>query len=128
MVNTIRVINMAPFDTATRARLESVSSCLQIEHRTLGDQASVDSIVDPAVQAIIGYRVPTDLSRTPSLRWIQLVSAGVDHLLLLKDPPWTVPSRKEAYSNPFVPLTAGLPVAAVPKLALPAQRLQSWRA
>jgi phosphoglycerate dehydrogenase-like enzyme len=89
MVNTIRVINMAPFDTATRARLESVSSRLQIEHRDLGDQASVDSIVDPAVQAIIGYRVPTDLSRTPSLRWIQLVSAGADHLLLLKEPPWT---------------------------------------
>jgi phosphoglycerate dehydrogenase-like enzyme len=84
--DTIRVINMAPFDMATRVRMESVSSRLQIEHRDPGDQASVDSIIDPAVQAIIGYRVPTDLSRTPSLRWIQLVSAGVDHLL--KNPPW----------------------------------------
>jgi phosphoglycerate dehydrogenase-like enzyme len=59
---------------------------LQIDHRDLGNQASVDAIIDPAVQVIIGYRVPTDLSRTPCLRWIQLVSAGVDHLL--KDPPW----------------------------------------
>jgi phosphoglycerate dehydrogenase-like enzyme len=84
--DTIRVINMAPFDMATRVRMESVSSRLQMEHRDPGDQASVDSIIDPAVQAIIGYRVPTDLSRTPSLRWIQLVSAGVDHLL--KNPPW----------------------------------------
>jgi phosphoglycerate dehydrogenase-like enzyme len=86
MADTIRVINMAPFDTATRARMESVSSCLQIDHRDLGNRASVDAIIDPAVQVIIGYRVPTDLSRTPCLRWIQLVSAGVDHLL--KDPPW----------------------------------------
>jgi phosphoglycerate dehydrogenase-like enzyme len=86
MTDTIRVINMAPFDAATRARMESVSSRLQIEHRDPGDQASVDAIIDPALQVIVGYRVPTDLSRTPSLRWIQLVSAGVDHLL--KNPPW----------------------------------------
>lgn len=86
MTDVIRVINMAPFDSATRARMESVSSRLQIEHRDPGDQATVDSIIDPEVQAMIGYRVPTDLSRTPSLRWIQLVSAGVDHLL--KNPPW----------------------------------------
>ena len=84
--DAIRVINMAPFNDATRVRLESVSSHLKIEHREPADQASIDAIIDPAVEVIIGYRVPTDLSRTPSLRWIQLVSAGVDHLL--KNPPW----------------------------------------
>jgi len=84
--DTIRVINMAPFDPATRARLEPVSTCLQIEHRESGDQASIDAIDDPSVQVIIGYLVPSDLRRTSSLRWIQLVSAGVDHLL--KNPPW----------------------------------------
>jgi phosphoglycerate dehydrogenase-like enzyme len=84
--DAIRVINMAPFNGATRVRLESVSSHLKIEHRQQGDQANIDAIIDPTVEVIIGYRVPIDLSRTPSLRWIQLVSAGVDHLL--KNPPW----------------------------------------
>ena len=84
--DAIPVINMAPFNAATRVRLESVSSRLKIEHRELGDQARIDAIIDPAVEVMIGYRVPTDLNRTPSLRWIQLVSAGVDHLL--KNPPW----------------------------------------
>src|SRR5215469_12298309 len=83
---TVRVINMAPFDAAARVRMQAVSSRLQIEHCEPGDQTSIDSITDLAVEVIIGFLAPTDLSRTPSLRWIQLVSAGVDHLL--NDPPW----------------------------------------
>ena len=60
--DAIRVINMAPFNGATRLRLESVSSHLKIEHREQADQANIDAIIDPTVEVIIGYRVPTDLT------------------------------------------------------------------
>ena len=35
---------------------------------------------DPDLEGVISPRIPSDLSRTPRLRWQQLTSAGIDHL------------------------------------------------
>ena len=45
-----------------------------------------DALTDPAVEVIVGRRAPADLTRVPNLRWLQVGSAGVDHLAA--DPPW----------------------------------------
>jgi phosphoglycerate dehydrogenase-like enzyme len=46
----------------------------------------MDAVEDPALEVIVGPSAPHDLSRVPALRWLQLRSAGVDHLAA--DPPW----------------------------------------
>ena len=45
-----------------------------------------DDLTDPDLEVIVGRRAPADLSRVPALRWLQVGSAGVDHLAA--DPPW----------------------------------------
>jgi phosphoglycerate dehydrogenase-like enzyme len=77
-------------DIALRAgtveRLRSLSPALEVVD-TSGDPAfDVDTLVDPTVEIIVGSRAPVDLGGVPSLRWLQVHSAGVDHLAA--DPPW----------------------------------------
>ncbi|MGZ8501680.1 MAG: hypothetical protein ACXWW6_02380, partial [Candidatus Limnocylindrales bacterium] len=45
-----------------------------------------NDLTDPDLEVIVGRRAPTDLARVPALRWLQVGSAGVDHLAA--DPPW----------------------------------------
>ena len=46
----------------------------------------LDGLTDPEVEVLIGSRPPADLTRLPGLRWLQVRSAGVDHMA--DDPPW----------------------------------------
>ena len=40
-----------------------------------------DAVVDADLDAIVGGHLPTDPARTPSLRWMQALSAGVEGLV-----------------------------------------------
>lgn len=77
-------------DTALRPgtvqRLRALSPALDVVDMS-GDPAfDLDELDDPDLEIIVGSRAPTDLTRVPGLRWLQLRSAGVDHLAA--DPPW----------------------------------------
>lgn len=77
-------------DVALRAgtleRLRSLSPALEIVDVSGDPSSEIDTLIDPTVEIIVGSRAPADLGGVPSLRWLQVPSAGVDHLAA--DPPW----------------------------------------
>lgn len=51
------------------------------------DQRAVDAAVGPDVVGLIAQDRPTDWHRAPQVRWLQTLSAGVEHLLAAGDWP-----------------------------------------
>ena len=70
----------------TVQRLRSLSTTLDVVDSSDDPAFDLDDLVDPDVEIIVGTRAPADLTRLPGLRWLQVRSAGVDHLA--GDPPW----------------------------------------
>jgi phosphoglycerate dehydrogenase-like enzyme len=100
-------------DTVTQpetiGRLQALSPGLEIVDAA--DEAFVvETLTDPEVEVLISSRAPSDLSRVPSLRWLQLGSAGVDHLA--GDPPWRkgllVTNARGVYSIPIGEYVSGM--------------------
>lgn len=77
-------------DTALRPetvdRLRALSPALEVVDVSGDPSFDIDELIDPGVEIIVGSRAPADLTRVPGLRWLQVRSAGVDHLAA--DPPW----------------------------------------
>jgi phosphoglycerate dehydrogenase-like enzyme len=67
-------------------RLRALSPELDVVDVSADDSFHINELADPDVEIIIGSRPPSDLTRVPGLRWLQVRSAGVDHLA--DDPPW----------------------------------------
>lgn len=83
----MRVLLQTQVQPGTVERLRSLSPDLDVIDVSGDDAFDIDALDDPGLEVIIGRRVPADLSRVPRLRWLQVGSAGVDHLAA--DPPWT---------------------------------------
>jgi phosphoglycerate dehydrogenase-like enzyme len=81
-----KVICLYPFDPSTQAALQAISPELDITFSGTDSQAEVDALADPAVDGLLANFCPADLTRVPSLRWLGLVGAGVEHLK--KADPW----------------------------------------
>jgi phosphoglycerate dehydrogenase-like enzyme len=67
-------------------QLRAISPALDVVDASADPAFDIDTLDDPEVEAIFGRRAPHDLQRVPRLRWLQVASAGVDHLA--DDPPW----------------------------------------
>lgn len=66
--------------------LRALSSTLEVVDVSDDPAFDINALADTAVEVIVGRRAPADLTRVPNLRWLQVGSAGVDHLAA--DPPW----------------------------------------
>lgn len=63
-------------------RLRAVSPRLVVEQRTCHDAQEVGEALDEGTEVLYTFHLPDDLlSKAPRLRWVQLHSAGVNHLL-----------------------------------------------
>ena len=82
----MRLLLQAHLQPGTTDRLRALSPDLEIIDATADDAFDIDALADPKLEVIVGRRVPADLARVPGLRWLQVGSAGVDHLA--GDPPW----------------------------------------
>lgn len=67
-------------------RLRALSPALEVVDVSADDAFEIDALDDPEVEIIVGSHAPANLARVPGLRWLQVRSAGVDHLAA--DPPW----------------------------------------
>jgi phosphoglycerate dehydrogenase-like enzyme len=67
-------------------RLRALSPALEVVDVSDDPAFDINKLDDPDVEAIFGRGAPADLARVPRLRWLQVASAGVDHLA--DDPPW----------------------------------------
>lgn len=83
---TIKVINAYPLSAAQRRRLDSVDPRLQVEHHRLTGPDEIDALVDEDVSVLLANLVPSDLTQTPSLRWLQYSGAGIDPPLKARAP------------------------------------------
>jgi phosphoglycerate dehydrogenase-like enzyme len=70
-------------------RLRSASPDIRIEYTPLTTKEQADALVDDDVEALISPRLPSDLARTPRVRWQQVTSAGIDYVLATGPAPWT---------------------------------------
>jgi phosphoglycerate dehydrogenase-like enzyme len=82
----MRLLLNASLRPETVVRLRSLSADLDVVDVSADGTFEINALADPAVEIIVGPRAPADLARVPGLRWLQLRSAGVDHLAA--DPPW----------------------------------------
>lgn len=77
----VRVGIAFPFDEATIESFRSISPSLEIRATDQSDQASVDEVTAGDVDGLVGQALPSDRRSAPSLRWLQVLSAGVERLV-----------------------------------------------
>ncbi len=78
---TVRVINVIPVSSDVKTRLASISDRLSIAHHDdKGPDWVSDGLADPAVEILLAWSPPADLTRTPALRWHHVASSGVEFL------------------------------------------------
>ena len=82
----MRLLLDAAIQDETVEALRALSADLDIVDVRDDEGFSYASLVDDRLEVIVGSRAPADLAQVPALRWLQLRSAGVDHLAA--DPPW----------------------------------------
>jgi phosphoglycerate dehydrogenase-like enzyme len=110
MVQGMRLILDATVRPETVGRLRALSPDLDVIDVATDDGFDAATLTDPDVEILIGSRAPADLAAVPSLRWIQVRSAGVDHMTA--DPPWkkgvVVTNARGVYSIPIGEYVTGM--------------------
>ncbi len=106
----MRLILDAELRPETVERLRALSPDLELIDRTDDADFDVATLADPDVEALVSWRAPGDLGRVPSLRWLQVRSAGVDHMTA--DAPWrkglAVTNAKGVYAVPIGEYVSGM--------------------
>jgi phosphoglycerate dehydrogenase-like enzyme len=106
----MRLLNDAELQPETIDRLRALSASLDIVDVSGDTTFDPLALVDPDVEVIIGRRLPSDLAQVPSLRWLQVRSAGVNHLAA--DPPWQkgilVTNARGVYAIPIAEYVTGM--------------------
>jgi phosphoglycerate dehydrogenase-like enzyme len=106
----MRLILDAELRSETLDRLRALSPDLEIVDRSGDADFDVATLADPDVEALVSWRAPGDLGRVPSLRWLQVRSAGVDHMTA--DAPWRkgllVTNAKGVYAVPIGEYVSGM--------------------
>jgi phosphoglycerate dehydrogenase-like enzyme len=82
----MRLLLDAAIQDETVEALRALSPDLEIVDVRGAEGFSYQTLADERLEVIVGARTPPDLAHVPALRWLQLRSAGVDHLAA--DPPW----------------------------------------
>jgi phosphoglycerate dehydrogenase-like enzyme len=98
------------FEPAAVEAIGAISPRIRLRIAGGTDQAAVDELAADDLDALVGRSLPTDRSRTPSLRWLQVLSAGVEHLLggdAVWPPGITLTNARGAYATPIAQYTLG---------------------
>lgn len=77
----VRVGIAYPFNAPTIAQFRSVSPRLQLTVSERTDRAAIDQVAAADLDGLIAAALPSDRTRTPSLRWLQVLSAGVENVV-----------------------------------------------
>jgi phosphoglycerate dehydrogenase-like enzyme len=82
MGNRVNVLCTLRFTEKQLDKLRAVSPRLVVAQRTCHDAKEVREALDEDTEVLYTFHPPDDLlSKAPRLRWVQLHSAGADHLL-----------------------------------------------
>lgn len=84
----LRVGIAFPFADDALAAFRAVSPRLSFRVDPRPDADGVAAVAGDDLDVLIAGALPADPSRTPSLRWLQVMSAGVERLVGPDTPPW----------------------------------------
>ena len=69
------------FEPDALARFAAVSPDLRLRIAEGTDQAAIDALASSDLDGLVGRNLPSDRTKAPRLRWLQVLSAGVEHIL-----------------------------------------------
>lgn len=96
----VRIGIAFPFTEVEIDALRALSPRLRLRASRETDQAAIDEIATEDLDGLIAQALPSDRTRTPSLRWLQVMSAGIDSL---SGPAWprgiTLTNARGAYAG-----------------------------
>lgn len=81
MKEPIKVLCTLRFTDSQLDKLRAVSSRLVVEQKTCRSDADVAAALDPDVQVLYAVHGGFPLDKAPRLRWVQLHTAGADHVV-----------------------------------------------
>ncbi|HEX4210644.1 MAG TPA: D-2-hydroxyacid dehydrogenase [Candidatus Binataceae bacterium] len=130
----MKVLSTVGLTPAQRRMLEaSLDSTDELIDRRCHSQAEMIGAAQDGCEVLFGFRVPDELlRRTPSLKWIQLLSAGADHILkglLAERRDIAVTTASGIHSTPIAEYTIGsmLAFAHGLHLTMRSQIKREWR-
>jgi phosphoglycerate dehydrogenase-like enzyme len=112
----IRVGIAFDFGPAAIEAFQAISPRLHLRMAGGTDQAAIDQVASTDLDGLIGRWLPSDRTRTPSLRWLQVLSAGVEHIIgedLTWPPEITLTNARGAYATSIAQYT----IAAILRVA-----------
>ena len=77
----IHVLVTMPFTDAQMDKLRAVSPRFRVERRPGSWDKSAGDVLDPNVDILYASNARFSLSQVPHLRWVQLHSAGIEHIV-----------------------------------------------
>jgi phosphoglycerate dehydrogenase-like enzyme len=78
----MRILSTVGFTPEERAMIEQAAGDAEIVDRRCRSQAEMIAAGDGGFDVLFSFRAPDDLMRkAPHLKWVQLLSAGADHIL-----------------------------------------------
>ena len=108
--SAMRLILDAEIQDDTVAELRGLDPGLDVVDVRDEQGFDMEAVEDRELEVIVGPRAPSDLDQVPKLRWLQLRSAGVDHLA--SDPPWrhgiVTTNARGVYAIPIAEYVTGM--------------------
>lgn len=83
-MNSIKILMTLRFTEEQLNRIRAVSPWLQVVQKSMPegrDGIDVGELFDGDEEILYAFMPPRDLSRAPNLKWVQLHTAGINHLL-----------------------------------------------
>jgi len=80
-MEAVHVLCTLRFTEEQLDKLRAVSSRLEVSQKTCNSAEELTAALNRDVEVLYAYHTPTNLEAAPGLRWVQLHSAGADHLL-----------------------------------------------
>jgi phosphoglycerate dehydrogenase-like enzyme len=74
------LLHVGPFNLPDSAVDQLQNSCGEVESVTTCDATPLDELADTEFEILVAEEIPHNLARWPRLRFVQLVSAGINHL------------------------------------------------
>jgi phosphoglycerate dehydrogenase-like enzyme len=127
----MKVLSTVALQPAHRAAISSAVPGVELADRQCRTAEEVAEFVSGGCDALLTFRVPNDIAtRSPGLKWIQLLSAGADHVLSgpLKAIAIPITTASGIHATPIAEYTLASMLAYAHRihLAIRAQTRREW--
>jgi phosphoglycerate dehydrogenase-like enzyme len=127
----MKIVSTVALQPAHRTAILHAVPGADLADRQCRTVEEVSELVAGGCDVLLTFRVPNDIaSRAPTLKWIQLLSAGADHVLTgpLKDTAIPIATASGIHATPIAEYTLGSMLAYAHRihLAIRAQVRREW--